>query len=88
MKKISMFIGVMSVMAIVSCKEKEETPAVPETTTNQTIEVTTEAPAAEKNPDGTSISVGTDGVDVSTKNGTNSTSVKVSGGEAKVQVKK
>ena len=41
MKKISMFIGVMSVMAIVSCKEKEETPAVPETATNQTIEVTT-----------------------------------------------
>jgi hypothetical protein len=35
-------------------------------TTNQTIEVTKEAPAEEK-PDGTSISVGTDGVDVSTK---------------------
>jgi hypothetical protein len=88
MKKISMIIGVLSVMAIVSCKEKEETPAAPETTTNQTIEVTTEAPAAEKNPDGTSISVGSDGVDVSTKNGTNSTSVNVSGGEAKVEVKK
>jgi hypothetical protein len=38
----------------------------------------------EKKPDGTSISVGTDGVDVSTKNGTSSTSVNVSGGKAKV----
>jgi hypothetical protein len=43
---------------------KEEAP---EATTNQTIEVTKEAPAAEEKPDGTSISVGTDGVDVSTK---------------------
>jgi hypothetical protein len=85
MKKITMFIGVLSVMAIVSCKEKEETP---DTTTNQTIEVTTEAPQAEENPDGTSISVGTDGVDVSTKNGENKTSVNVSEGEAKVEVKK
>jgi hypothetical protein len=39
---------------------KEEAP---EATTNQTIEVT----AAEEKPDGTKISVGTDGVDVSTK---------------------
>ena len=83
-----MFIGVLSVLAIVSCKEKEETKETPAATTNQTIEVTTETPAVEKNPDGTSISVGTDGVDVSTKNGTKSTSVNVSGGEAEVQVKK
>jgi hypothetical protein len=62
---------------------KEEAP---EATTNQTIEVTKEAPAEEK-PDGTS-SVGTDGVDVSTKNGTSSTSVNVSGGKAKVEIKK
>jgi hypothetical protein len=31
--------------------------------------------------------VGTDGVDVSTQNGTNSTSVNVSGGKAKVEIK-
>ena len=89
MKKTSMFIAVLSVMAIVSCKEKEETPeAAPATTTNQTIEVTTEAPAVEEEQDGTSISVGTDGVDVSTKNGENKTNVNVSGGAAKVEVKK
>jgi hypothetical protein len=42
MKK-SMFIGVLSVMAIVSCKEKKKLSS--EATTNQTIEVTKEAPA-------------------------------------------
>jgi hypothetical protein len=35
--KISMLIGLLSVLAIVFCKEKEEAP---EATTNQTIEVT------------------------------------------------
>jgi hypothetical protein len=44
MKK-SMLIGLLSVLAIVSCKEKKKLKA----TTNQTIEVTKEAPAAEEN---------------------------------------
>jgi hypothetical protein len=48
-EKISMLIGLLSVLAIVSCKEKRSSEA----TTNQTIEVTKEAPAAEENPDGT-----------------------------------
>jgi hypothetical protein len=39
-----MLIGLLSVLAIVSCKEEE----APEATTNQT-EVTKEAPAAEEN---------------------------------------
>ena len=85
MKKISMLVGVLSVMAIVSCKEKEETP---DTTTHQTIEVTNEAPAVEENPDGTSVSIGSDGIDVSTKSGANQTKVNVSGCDAKVEVKK
>jgi hypothetical protein len=51
-----MLIGLLSVLAIVSCKEKSS-----EATTNQTIEVTKEAPA-ERKADGTSISVGTDGL--------------------------
>jgi hypothetical protein len=37
MKKTSMLIGLLSVLAIVSCKEKSS-----EATTNQTIEVTKE----------------------------------------------
>lgn len=84
MKKISMFIGILSILAIVSCKKKEETPQPSETT----IEVNTPAPAAEENADGTSVSVGNDGIDVSTKNGSNETNVNVGGGDTSVEVKK
>lgn len=87
MKKMSLLLGMLSIMAIVSCKKKEETPPPPPPTTETTIEVN--APAVEeKNPDGTSISVGKDGVDVSTKNGSTETNVKVGDGAAKVEVKK
>lgn len=84
MKKISMFIGMLSILAIVSCKKKEEAPQPTETT----IEVNTPAPAVEENADGTSVSVGNDGIDVSTKNGSNETNVNVGGGDASVEVKK
>lgn len=83
MKKITMFLGMLSIMAFISCKKKEETPQPTQTT----VEVTTPA-AEEKNADGTSISVGTDGVDVSTKDGASQTNVKVGGGDAKVEIKK
>jgi hypothetical protein len=58
-----MLIGLLSVLAIVSCKEKEEAQKLRLTK----LLKSKEAPAAEEKPDGTSISVGTDGVDVSTK---------------------
>lgn len=74
----------LSILAIVSCKKKEEAPLPTETT----IEVNTPAPEVQENADGTSISVGKDGVDVSTKNGSNETTVNVGGGDAKVEVKK
>lgn len=38
--------------------------------------------------DSTSIKVGTDGVNVTTKDGATKTSVNVSGGEAKIEIKK
>jgi hypothetical protein len=85
MKKITMLLGVLSIMAVASCKQKEETT---EKTAEPIIEVTTDAPPAKVNPDGTTISIGTDGVDVSTKNGENQTKVSVSDGAAKVEVKK
>jgi hypothetical protein len=87
MKKATMIIGMMAVMAIVSCKKKEETTI----TTTPVAEPTTEVappPAPEEEQDGTSISVGTDGVDISTKNGAKETNVKVENGDAKVEVKK
>lgn len=83
MKKISMFLGMLSVLAIVSCKKKEEAQQPSETT----IEVNTPAAAVEEDADGTSISVGNDGVDVSTKNGSNETNVNLGGGDASVEVK-
>jgi hypothetical protein len=84
MKKISMFLGMLSVLAIVSCKKKEEVTQPTETT----IEVNTVAPAAEENPNGTSVSVGKDGIDVSTKSGSKETNVTVGGGDASVEIKK
>jgi hypothetical protein len=47
----------------------------------------TPAPAVEENPDGTSISVGKDGIDVSTKNGSNETNVTVGAGDASVELR-
>jgi hypothetical protein len=85
MKKGTMILGMMAAMAIISCKEKEETPA-PATTTTETTTIVT--PAPEKNADGTSISVDKNGVEYSTQNGSNSTTVKVEGGESKVEIKK
>lgn len=79
-KKITLLVGMLSIMAFISCKKKEETPQPTETT----IEVN--APAAQA--DGTSISVDTDGVDISTKDGATETSVKVGDGDAKVEIKK
>jgi hypothetical protein len=85
MKKVTLILGMLAAVAIVSCKEKEETPA-PETTTTETTTIVT--PAPEKNTDGTSISVDKNGVEYSSKNGSNSTTVKVEGGDSKVEVKK
>jgi ferric-dicitrate binding protein FerR (iron transport regulator) len=84
MKKTSMFLGMFSILAIVSCKKKVETPLPIETS----IEVNTPAPVVEEKADGTSISIKNDAVDVSTKNGSNETNVIVGGGDASVEVKK
>jgi hypothetical protein len=78
-----MLIGLLSVLAIVSCKEKERSS---EATTNQTIEVKRSS-CGRRKPDGTSISVGTDGVDVSTKMEQAQLGVNVSGGKAKGKLK-
>ena len=84
MKKVTLLLGILSIMVFISCKKKEETPQPTETT----VEVNAPAAVEEKNTDGTSISVGTDGVDVSTKDGTTETNVKVGDGDAKVEIKK
>lgn len=89
MKKITILIGIFSIMAIVSCKKKAETPATsPAATTQSSSAATHSSSATAKEADGTTISVKTDGVDVSTKKGQSKTSVTVEGGTAKVEIKK
>jgi hypothetical protein len=73
----------LSILAIVSCKRKKKQhnqlkPLLSRVLLLQQL----------KSPDGTSISVGKDGIDVSTKNGSNETNVTVGAGDASVEVKK
>jgi hypothetical protein len=87
MKKIILILGILSIMTIVSCKKKDDNPIAPKVETNG--EPTTSITAgSEEVKDSTSIKVGTDGVNVTTKDGATKTSVNVSGGEAKIEIKK
>lgn len=90
MKKTILILGVFSIMTIVSCKKKDDNPMTPQVETSTTT-TTTSAPTAATSgqvKDSTSIKVGTDGVNVTTKDGATKTSVNVSGGEAKIEIKK
>ena len=87
MKKIILILGVLSIMTIVSCKKKDGNPVAPQVeTTTVTTPATPAAPTQAK--DSSSIVVGTDGVNVTTKSGSTKTSVNVSGGDAKIEIKK
>jgi hypothetical protein len=87
MKKITLFLGILSIMTIVSCKKKEDKPFPPQVETSSATTPSTPA-ASGQAKDSTSIKVGIDGVDVSTKDGNTKTNVSVSGGEAKIEIKK
>lgn len=88
MKKVILFLGVLSFITIVSCKKKEETvitPPLPPTIENT---ATPMEPNTEDQKDGTSIKVSTDGVDVNTKEGAAKTTISISNKEAAVEIKK
>jgi hypothetical protein len=90
MRKTVLLLGIVSMITFVSCKKKEETP-VPVTQTETSSEVTTNektTTVTTKAEDSTAIKISTDGVNVTTKDGKTKTSVNVSGGEAKVEIKK
>ncbi|MFV5695375.1 hypothetical protein ACM55G_08050 [Flavobacterium sp. LB3P122] len=87
MKKATLFLGILSILAIVSCKKKEHKPFPPQVETSNATTPSTPAVSREVK-DSTSIKVGTDGVNVTTKDGATKTSVNVSGGEAKIEIKK
>lgn len=79
MKNIGM--SIFAIMVLVSCgkKEAEKTTEVNNTTTEtKTVVVDTVAkPAAEPEPDGTSVKVGSDGVEIKSKDGEKNTSVEI-----------
>ena len=90
MRKTVLLLGIVSMITIVSCKKKEETP-VPATQTETSSEITTNektTTVTTKSEDSTAIKISTDGVNVTTKDGKTKTSINVSGGEAKVEIKK
>ncbi|MDR6967544.1 hypothetical protein J2X31_001555 [Flavobacterium arsenatis] len=89
MKKIVFALGVMSMMAIISCKKDTTVPPPPppEPVAAPAPPPVPAAPEVEEE-DGTSVSIGKDGLDVSTKDGDKKTTVKVSGEDSKIEIKK
>ena len=87
MKKTILILGVLSIMTIVSCKKKDDNPMTPQVETSTATTPSTPT-ASGQAKDSTSIKVGTGGVNVTTKDGATKTSVNVSGGEAKIEIKK
>ena len=96
MKKIVLALNMLAVMALVSCKD-ETPPPPPPAPEPQVIVVPPPPPPApevivkdtkEEDKNGTSISVGKGGVEVSTKDGKKSTVIDVKDGKGKIEIKK
>lgn len=91
MKKIVLALSMLSVVAFVSCKKEvmpPPPPPAPEVIVAPPPPPPPPAPVKEVEKDGTSISVGSDGVEVSTKNGNNKTVIDVKDGKGKIEIKK
>lgn len=90
MKKIVLALNVLAVMALVSCKDETPTPPPPAPEPQVIVVPPPPPPAPEKEAekDGTTISVGSDGVELSTKNGDKKTVIDVKDGKGKIEIKK
>ena len=92
MKKVMLVLGMMSIMTVVSCKKDAPIPPPPPpepvATPAPVPPPVPEEPKTEDEKDGTSVSIGKEGVDVSTKDGNKKTTVKVSGEDSKIEIKK
>ena len=91
MKKIVLALNMLALVALVSCKD--ETPPPPAPTPEPQVIVTPPPPppapeVTEEETDGTSGSVGKDGVEVTTKDGDNKTVIDVKDGKGKIEIKK
>ena len=92
MKRIQLFFGMLSLLAVVSCKQKEEVPVavpVPVETTADELPLPPPPPKEDTvSSGGTSVSVGKEGVDVTTKTTTKKTAVSINKDGAAVEIKK
>ncbi|HLA56489.1 MAG TPA: hypothetical protein VK623_10335 [Flavobacterium sp.] len=96
MKKTTLLLGAMAMIAFASCKKETTSTDVvaPATDTTVVIHDVAPAPPADtvtvktEESDGTSVSVDANGVDVKSKDGTKKTTVNVSKDNAGVEVKK
>lgn len=92
MKKIVLALNMLALVALVSCK-KDTPPPPPAPMPEPQVIVTPPPPppapeVKEEETDGTSVSVGKDGVEVTTKNGDNKTVIDVKDGKGKIEIKK
>jgi hypothetical protein len=87
-KKIAFFLGILLILAIVSCKKKDDKPFTPQVETSNATTTTSTPASSGEVKDSTSIKVGSGGVNVTTKDNATKTSVTISGGEAKIEIKK
>ena len=72
MKKVTLIIATVALLGIVSCKETKD-----ESKTVVVEQEAAPAPAAEENTEGTSLSVGSDGVEFSTSDGESQTEINI-----------
>ncbi|CAM4096656.1 MULTISPECIES: hypothetical protein [Flavobacterium] len=81
MKKVTVIIATLVILASASCKEQKEEPTVIEKTETVIIEKDLEP----KKEDGTSLNISSDGIEFSTKKGENETEVEIKDNKAKVK---
>lgn len=89
MKKSIIALGALAMLAFSSCREDKKVPDPAPNTPPVENPAPTPTPKIEKqDEDGTSVSVGKDGVEVNTKDGKSKTDVNVSTNDASVEIKK
>lgn len=91
MKKSVIALGAVALLAFASCKEDKKIPdPAPETppVENPAPTPSPKTDTEKHDEDGTSVSVGKDGVQVNTKDGESKTDVNVSKNDASVEIKK
>ena len=97
MKKIVLALNILAIAALVSCKPETPPPPPPAPEPQVIVLPPPPPPAPERvivketvkeDKDGTSISIGKGGVEVSTKDGKKSTTIDVKDGKGKIEIKK